>query len=194
MFAPGGARTSNPPAEPGMSATGPDTEKPRCSRHPDVMLTVHPRRWGWVCPRCRAAGQWMPQPYPFIPFPPLRPDRSIAPDLEVRLVSHPVRVPSFTRESTSQSQQGSRVFAGQTAPQATPGPASVSLTATVRGSSPWRRTRSPPVRSAPQASSRSPSGRSCRPGTRIGRSRVPRPAPPGWSSRSAATPSRPGRR
>jgi hypothetical protein len=48
-----------------MSATGPGTEDPRCTEHPEVTLVVHPRRWGWVCPRCRAAGQSTPQPYPF---------------------------------------------------------------------------------------------------------------------------------
>jgi hypothetical protein len=52
-----------------MSATGPGTVDPRCTKHPEVTLVVYPRRWGWVCPRCRAAGQSTLQPYPFVPLP-----------------------------------------------------------------------------------------------------------------------------
>lgn len=51
-----------------MSATGPGTKDPRCTTHPEVTLTVHPRRWGWVFRRCRAAGQSTPQPYPLFHF------------------------------------------------------------------------------------------------------------------------------
>jgi hypothetical protein len=27
-----------------------------CTQHPELTLTVHPRRWAWVCRACRAAG------------------------------------------------------------------------------------------------------------------------------------------
>ena len=77
-----------------MSATGPGTEHPRCTRHPRVTLMVHPRRWGWVYPRCRAAGQSTPQPYPFVPLPLVRPTQAVAAELEIRPVRRSAPVPS----------------------------------------------------------------------------------------------------
>jgi hypothetical protein len=66
-----------------------------------------------------------------VPLPPLRPDRPVVPDVDVRPASHPVSVPSLTREFASQSQQRPRVCGGQAASQATQEPVSVSLKATV---------------------------------------------------------------
>jgi hypothetical protein len=40
----------------------------RCKVHLDSVLAHHPRRWGWICQRCRAAGQPTEQPYPFVPL------------------------------------------------------------------------------------------------------------------------------
>jgi hypothetical protein len=42
---------------------------PRCRAHPEVGMMVHPRRWGWICPVCRAGGQASPQRVPFVPLP-----------------------------------------------------------------------------------------------------------------------------
>ena len=42
---------------------------PRCTTHPEQAMTIHPRRWGWICPVCRAAGQASPQPTAFVPLP-----------------------------------------------------------------------------------------------------------------------------
>jgi hypothetical protein len=77
-----------------MSATGPGTKDQRCTTHPEVTLTVHPRRWGWVCRRCRAARQSTPQPYPFVPLPPVRPGHAVPVDLDIRLVPRSAPVPS----------------------------------------------------------------------------------------------------
>jgi hypothetical protein len=119
------------PGRNGMSASGASIEYPHCGVHSDVTMMVHPRQWGWVCPRCRAAGQSTRQPYPFVPLPPLRPDRPVAQDLDLRPASHPASVPSLTRESASRSQQHPRTCASQTASKVAQQPASVSLKATV---------------------------------------------------------------
>jgi hypothetical protein len=53
----------------GMSATGPGTQGPTMHHASQGHADVHPRRWGWICPTCRAAGQSTLQPYPFVPLP-----------------------------------------------------------------------------------------------------------------------------
>jgi len=93
MFAPVG-EDQQPTSGAGMSATGPGTEDPRCTKHPEVTLTVHPRRWGWVCPTCRAAGQSTLQTYPFVPLPPVRPAQAVAAELDVRPTPRSAPVPS----------------------------------------------------------------------------------------------------
>ena len=145
---------------------------------------VRPRRWGWLCPRCRAAGQSTPQPYTFVPFPRLRPDRPVAPDLDVRPTSHPVSVPSLTRESASQSQQRPRICAGQVASEVTKQPASVSLKATVRGSSPWRRT---PISPAQARCTARPSSFTGAVGARLGHMRMGQDARPSSNRPTGST-------
>jgi hypothetical protein len=82
---------------------------------------------GLDVPECRTVGQSTPQPYPFVPLPPLRRDRPVPAELEVRPASHPVSVPSFAPEAASQSQQRPRICAGQAASQVMQESASVSL-------------------------------------------------------------------
>ena len=113
---------------------------PRCKLHQDTVLTVHPKRWGWICGRCRAAGQPTEQPYPFVPLPPVRQDRQTRLEQQVKPASCPGGVPSPTSNSGGQEQSKRSIVPAQKASDLTLVPASVSLKATVRGSSPWRRT------------------------------------------------------
>jgi hypothetical protein len=107
-----------------------------CAVHPEVPLTVHPRWWGWVCRICQAAGQSTPQPYPFVPLPPARHDRQTRPEQQLRRDSCTDPVPSQTPNDGHPRQSERLIVPGQEASDPGLDVASVSLKATVRGSSP----------------------------------------------------------
>jgi hypothetical protein len=96
-----------------MSATGPGTEDPRCTKHPEVMLVVHPRRWGGVCPSCRAVGQSTPQPCLFVPLPRVRLTQAVAADLDIRPVPRSAPVPSPEAKRASLGRGRELIGAGQ---------------------------------------------------------------------------------
>jgi hypothetical protein len=95
---------------------GPGGRRPtasRCTVHPDTVLAVHPRRWGWVCRRCRAADQPTEQSYPFVPFPPVRRDRQTRLEQQIQGASCTARVHrSWGRSGASPARPaGSQTFA-----------------------------------------------------------------------------------
>jgi hypothetical protein len=107
-----------------------------CTVHPKVTLTVHPRRWGWICRACRAAGQSTPQPYPFVPLPPVRSTQPVAPELDIRPVPRSAPVPSSSPEPHPLSRRHRAVGAGQLALAQVANARSIPRTEEARGSNP----------------------------------------------------------
>jgi hypothetical protein len=90
-----------------------DRRLPRCRVHPDTVLAVHPRRWGWICRRCRVLDQPTEQPYPFVPLPPVRPDRGVAPELVIQPHRRSAPVPPSTSKQTRLGRGHERIGPGQ---------------------------------------------------------------------------------
>jgi hypothetical protein len=109
---PQGGEDQQPTSGAGMGATGPGTEDPRCTKHPAVTLVVHPRRWGWVCPKCRMVD---PAAVPFVPLPSLRPTQAVPVELDIWPVPRSASVPSPRPEPGHRRHSHQSVVAGQLA-------------------------------------------------------------------------------
>jgi hypothetical protein len=81
---------------------------PRCRVHPDIVLAVHPKRWGWICRRCRARQPADRAALPVCSASIGPPDRQARLEQQVRPASCPGVVPSLTSSSGDQDQSKRR--------------------------------------------------------------------------------------
>ena len=108
--------------------------------HPEVTLTVHLRRWVLDLPDVPGSRPVDPPALPVVPLPAARRDRQTRPEQQIQPVSRTASVPSRTPHDDHSDQSKRSIVPAQQASDPNLASVSVSLEATVRGSSPWRRT------------------------------------------------------